>query len=753
MLFYFQRQLRKRPARPIGFALIVLLTVGAALLWAHEGHEPLPTRGAKTIENKDGVVTGVILSPEARAALGLKTARVEQRPVGRRILAYASLVSPWQRHAFATSRLAGRIVKLHAKPGTAVKAGAVLAEVKSAELETLQQELLTTRTESLLSAKMLKSLTDSYANGSVSEQSLLDARIKHRQNENARQIARSKWISLGLAEADLALLFRTGKAVLLALPVRAPIGGTVIHADLNVGKVVEPADHLFEIVDPSTVWVRIGVLERDMHRVKIGQTVELTFPAYPGAVFRTTVRLKGPDLDPVTHVNTVWAELKNPEEEPRFFPGLSVQARIVLPGAEKSIAVPEDAVIHDGVESYVLIEGADTPDGSEYIKIPIVPGRIADGWVEVLGGDVYPGSYVVTRGSHQLAGYFIPGVLRPGPEAMSAMGVRLEKVARHRVDRVIEVEGIVEIPPARRSVVSARIAGTLSWLGVDRGDEVKHGQEIARMASVELQSMQLDLLKNHLELELVANNLSRLEKARKSVPARLLWEAESRRNTLKHQHDASRRKLQSLGLLAKEVQALLDSRKVMEYLPIRAAIAGRVVKFDKVLGQALKAEEGIFEIHDPSRSLIRGYVGEADLASFRPGQKTRVRLTADPSFVGNASVIRSDRVFGADNRTLSLWARLDRKPGVPLLHNQLARLTLVRGRSTAGLAVPLAAIVREATRTYVFVRTKDGSFERRAVALGLADDRRIIVTRGLDEGETIAVAGSAALQTAYATIR
>ena len=51
------------------------------------------------------------------------------------------------------------------------------------------------------------------------------------------------------------------------------------------------------------------------------------------------------------------------------------------------------------------------------------------------------------------------------------------------------------------------------------------------------------------------------------------------------------------------------------------------------------------------------------------------------------------------------------------------------------------------------VRQKDGSFDRRPVEVGADDDRRVLVTRGLAAGEMVAVAGTAALQTAYASIR
>jgi hypothetical protein len=53
----------------------------------------------------------------------------------------------------------------------------------------------------------------------------------------------------------------------------------------------------------------------------------------------------------------------------------------------------------------------------------------------------------------------------------------------------------------------------------------------------------------------------------------------------------------------------------------------------------------------------------------------------------------------------------------------------------------------------VFLQKLDGTFERRLVQTGRADDRFIEVLAGLAAGDQVAVGGVAQLQTAYAAIR
>src|SRR5215813_5429841 len=115
--------------RPI--ALAVLLTVAAAWLWAHEGHQALPVSGV-LVDAAKGTVT---LAPGPREALAVRTAEVTEEAAADYLTAPVTLEAPWQGHAFATSRVAGRVAALHVQPGQAVTEGQLLAEVESLELE------------------------------------------------------------------------------------------------------------------------------------------------------------------------------------------------------------------------------------------------------------------------------------------------------------------------------------------------------------------------------------------------------------------------------------------------------------------------------------------------------------------------------------------------------------------------------------------------------------------------------------------
>jgi RND family efflux transporter MFP subunit len=194
----------------------------------------------------------------------------------------------------------------------------------------------------------------------------------------------------------------------------------------------------------------------------------------------------------------------------------------------------------------------------------------------------------------------------------------------------------------------------------------------------------------------------------------------------------------------------------MDVLPIRAPIAGTVVRFDKALGQVVGADESLLEIHDLRRVWVKGFLTERDFATLRSGDgniRARVRFSAARDVVVNGTIRRSAGVLGTVDRTVPLWVELDAAADLELQQNMLARVTVVRGAGKPTLAVPRSAIVRQGGRAYVFVRRVDGVYERRAIEAGRADDLYVEVSSGLALDEPIVVRGAAGLQTAFASVR
>jgi cobalt-zinc-cadmium efflux system membrane fusion protein len=684
------------------FTLVVQLTLVSTVASAHEGHQPLPTKGVQ-VDTKTGHVT---LSRTARGLLDVQSVEVQPGEITGTVRTYVTTIAPWNDRAFVTSRLAGRIAVLKVRPGDFVTEGQVVAELDSLELQTLRFDYQKTRNDIELSGKLLASLKPASVSGAVPGQRVLEAENTHQQNQNALDVLRAKASGLGVAERDLEAPLSEEVAA-LRLPLRAPIAGVVVHADVAVGKFVESSEHLFEIVDTGRVWLKIGVLEQDLRRVQEGQKVRARFNTLPDRVFETKVDSPGMWLDPITHQTTAWAEIRNVEGAPQILPGMNGQAELVQPGSSANVSVPVSSVFSDGVERYVFVEETSTKETSEYQKQPVSIGRHSSGRVEIISGDIFPGDRVVTRGGHELSSLFFLGILRLSPSTAQSIGLKVEAATTHSVEKTLRLDGALEFPPQRRTSASPQLPGTLQAIRVSQGQRVRAGDVLAELASLELQDLQLEYLKAKLDGALWRDTWTRLTEASNAVSKRTLLELESRVKSLENQVASSREKLLTIGLSTQQIDEIVQTKRVVPVFPLRAPMDGVVVRFDRVLGQVVRADEPLFEIHDPSQVWVQAFVGERESSQVKVGQPARMRLVADLDFEVLGSVTRIGPVIREESRTQAIWIELSQLPKLQLQHNMLARISLTTEQPPEVLAVPVGAVVRDGLRTTSKITSAD----------------------------------------------
>jgi membrane fusion protein, heavy metal efflux system len=734
--------------------LIISLTFGtvASNAVAHEGHAPLPSKGVQ-VDVKKGLLT---LSPVAQKSLGVQTAAAEKRTLTSNVLAYATLVTPWQGQHLVSPQISGRIARLHVETGEMVEKNQLLAELSSPELEAVRLQLKNALKEIELSERQLARIRTLVESQAVAGRELLELESKYLQNQNSLEIARAKLKALGFEGEGLQNIESQAEdASPLLLPITSPAPGTVSHTDLAVGKVVAAEEHLFKVTDLSTLWVQIGVLERDISTVKEGQSLELELSAFPKKVIRTNVTIASVYVDPNTSLGTVWAEITNPTSGPKYLPGMYGVVRIFASPTQQVLTVPTSAVLGTGAERYVLVEVASTAKGYEFQRQNVVIGSQNSLHTEIRGGQLYPGDRIVSRGGQVLSSFFVLGVLRLSPEGIRNVGLKVEPVQPRVIQEVVEFDGKVDLRPDDIAKVSSQLPGLLHRLLVGPGEKVQAGQIVAEISGLQLQDMQLEMVRAHLEAELLNSTLRRMESIRDSgaLAARRIWETENQRDLAVNRRDSAKRTLNSMGISKEQIDSIIDSRQPVRALPVRAPIDGVVTNLTKTLGEAITEEDSLLEIQNLSRPRIHGFVSESQARRITVGTPARVRLVADPQFVGEGSVIRSAQTLVGENRTLSVWLELIEMPKQTIHPNLLVRISAIVGKHDPQLAVKRSAVLRDGTRAYVFVQKGNGLIERRYVKLGPADDQYAAILTGLAKGERVAVQGVAELQTTYASIR
>jgi cobalt-zinc-cadmium efflux system membrane fusion protein len=141
--------------------------------------------------------------------------------------------------------------------------------------------------------------------------------------------------------------------------VRTLIPGTVIEKHIALGEAVSRDRDTFVIADLSTVWVELTVYQRDLERVRAGQSVRV-FVGHDPWPDEGVLRYVTPIVNEATRTATARLELRN--ESGRWRPGMFVRGRILVGSARADVAVPETALHTYEGETVVFVE---TDEGFE----------------------------------------------------------------------------------------------------------------------------------------------------------------------------------------------------------------------------------------------------------------------------------------------------------------------------------------------------------------------------------------------------
>jgi len=175
----------------------------------------------------------------------------------------------------------------------------------------------------------------------------------------------------------------------------SPLRGTVISVDATLGVIAEPGKVLFQVVDPSMVYVEGDVPVENVALFKQGQEVRVRVAGYPEEVFQGKVNYVSDVADPAKRAIHILAEVANPDRKLR--PETFVTLVVVVEKAGEALAVPKASILTEGVERYVFVK-----NGTALVKQSVVTGISDDQYVEIKDG-LFPGDVVVTKGVYELS--------------------------------------------------------------------------------------------------------------------------------------------------------------------------------------------------------------------------------------------------------------------------------------------------------------------------------------------------------------
>ena len=354
---------------------------------AEEGGHP--EEGGHVEEGGHG--ESVSLSPEARAAAALVVTPAESRPWSGGFGTTARVQLDPRREARVGVSAEGQVERILLQPGDAVSVGTVLAEVRSPALGEAIGTYHARMADRDVALARVARLRELEASGSTSKAQLAEATAQGAGASAAYEAAEERLRVLGVNPGAL-----DGEHFPSRFPVKSPVSGEVLAADVSIGEAVAPGTQLFHVGNLDLVWVVLDVFERDLSRVSRGQQVRFTVDAWPGEAFAGVIDWVGSVVEADSRTIEVRLVVDNPEH--RLKPGMFGRADLGASGTvgESTVVVPAEAVQDVEGRPSVFVE-----EGAAFEARVVTLGERTAVDVQILTG-IEPGELIVVKGAFTL---------------------------------------------------------------------------------------------------------------------------------------------------------------------------------------------------------------------------------------------------------------------------------------------------------------------------------------------------------------
>jgi cobalt-zinc-cadmium efflux system membrane fusion protein len=378
---------RNKKAAVIAVAALALIVVGMSLYGMKEKRDSAVDVHKEDAHEETAVVH---LSEEAQKASGIEVMTMTMEPFSAPIEATAAIELNGDRVAKISARTSGRLVKISASQGDAVKTGQALAYFDSPELGQAWSEYAKAKGRADLARKNLEREETLFEKKISPEKDVIRAQQELADAEADLTFAHERFHLLGM---DIDQFEKKQGSQHPLIAVTSPISGSVIERAATQGEVVSPDKPLFTVADLSKLWVIIDIYEKDIHAVKSGTAVKVSTTAYAEKTFRGIISYIGEVMDEKTRTVKARVEVENANRllKPGMFATVLIEA---AGGTERLITVPEEAVFLDGSKNYVFIQTA--PEKFEMREVAV--GRTLGKRLEVIHG-LKEGEPVAVRGS------------------------------------------------------------------------------------------------------------------------------------------------------------------------------------------------------------------------------------------------------------------------------------------------------------------------------------------------------------------
>lgn len=325
-----------------------------------------------------------------------------------------------------------------------------------------------------------------------------------------------------------------------------------------------------------------------------------------------------------------------------------------------------------------------------------------------------------------------PSAASPAAPASAGGAARPVTVEVARVEVAAltdDVQAVGSLRSRQGVMLRPEISGRITQLNFRDGDRVKRGQLLVQLDD---QLPQAQVKQSQAELSIARAN-------------------HKRNQELLAQNFISQRTVDESAANLDVAEAKLAlAQATAERLKIVAPFDGIAGIRNVNVGDYLKDGTDIVNLEDIDMVYVDYRLPERFQTRVRPGQRAMVELDALPGQRFEAVVQAVDPLIDANGRSIGVRGTIDNRK-LHLRPGMFARVTTVFGQKERALVLPEEAIVPQGGRQFV-IKLVPGDdkaalvSKRTEVKVGIRRPGKVEILEGLEEGETVVMAGHQRLQ-------
>ena len=320
----------------------------------------------------------------ATKPVAVEVATVVQADLTETVSAVGTITA--MKDVIVSSETAGRITAVPVRVGDNVRLGRTLIQVddelKAIAVEQARAQLQAAETNLKKSRRDYERSEKLSQAGDIAEVELEAYRLAFHSSE-AQHTAASAALRLAQRQYDDA-------------KIKAPIAGVVVSRKVEVGEMVSPGKEVANIVDISSVKVKLSIPEEEIGKLRLGQPATLRVDARPGDTIHGTVYTIGSKTETTTgHSYPVEVIVRN-KDIAQLRVGMFARTDIHARSAKGAVAIAKESLVNADSHPAVFV----VENGIAHLR-PVTLGIRAGDRYQVLNG-LRAGELVVSFGQKSL---------------------------------------------------------------------------------------------------------------------------------------------------------------------------------------------------------------------------------------------------------------------------------------------------------------------------------------------------------------